>query len=131
MIAIIDWLVSIFHGVTYWFGELFKEWVKFVSTSWGLVLIVSGIAAGGYEFAIPAIYAASDLLTGLNPGSWSLGLPGSGMGTFMAVANTFTPLDELVSYAAAYLSLVLGLTIYRYAKTWIPEVFGWGLSGSA
>lgn len=130
MSAIIDWLVSIFHGVTYWFGEVFKEVVKFTTAQWGLVLIAAGLGTAGYEFAIPAIYACSDLMTGLNPGSWSLGLPG-GLSTAMAIANTFTPMDEFISYLASYLTLLLGLTIYRYVKTWLPEVFGWGLSGSA
>jgi hypothetical protein len=130
MIAIIDWLVSIFHGVTYWFGEIFNEAVKFTTAQWGLVLIAAGLGTAGYEFAVPAIYTCSGLLSGLSVGSWNFALPGP-LATAFAIANTFTPMDELVSYLAAYLTLMLGLTIYRYAKTWLPEVFGWGLSGSA
>jgi hypothetical protein len=124
MLGIISWLVNIAKALGYWFQEVFREGVKFATTTWGILLIVGGLAYSAFADSVGAIQSIIDVLSGQSVGT-SLASP-SGFTYALSIANTFAPMDELFSYGSSYLVLVCGFGLYRLIKSWIPTLTGGG-----
>jgi hypothetical protein len=124
VIGIISWLTNIAKALGYWFQEIFREAIKFCTTTWGVVVIAGGLAYTVAQDTVAAFNEALTAIGAIDP-SASLGST-SGIGTFLAVTNTFLPLDEVFAYGGAYLVLVCAVGVYRIIKSWIPTLSGSG-----
>src|ERR1700731_3699678 len=122
MLGIISWLIDIAKGIGYWFTEVFREAIKFTTTTWGVVVLIAGLAYTAMADTVGAINSALNAVQGMGSGP-SLGST-SGISTFLATTNTFCPLDEAFAYGSAYLVLVCGIGLYRVIKSWIPTLSG-------
>lgn len=125
MIAIIEWLINIAKAIGYWFQEIFREAIKFTTTAWGVIVLVVGLAYAAMLDTVGAINSVVVSIDGFTSNGPSLTAP-SGIGGMLAIANTFTPLDEVFQYASAFLIVLLGVGIYRLIKSWIPTMSGGG-----
>jgi len=89
------------------------------STAWALTVLI----IGWIWFAIHTIGGlVVDLVNSLS----NLALPNfdpslpSGLTVALAIVNTFLPLDQLLGFFIAYLTMCLVLQLYSFIKTLIP-----------
>lgn len=67
-----------------------------------------------------------DCIRGIEFGEFDL-TPSPLVADVLAIANTFTPLDELAAYAILYMSLLIGLAAYRFTCRWLPTIGGFSI----
>lgn len=109
-----------------WLGRQLASLWAVISQGFSLLLVIfvawSYLIYKALETATSmVIYCLSHidtLVTYLN-GQAAPPVPGT-IGSILAIANTFFPLDELFQFTAAYLTLVmLPIGVYRFVKTWL------------
>jgi hypothetical protein len=125
MFAIIDWLLNLWHLISYWFGEIFRETIKFFTTSWGVILIMGGMVWFVFNDTIEALNGVAALVSGRTIDAYNQSAPGT-ISQILTVCNTFTPLDEFCQYFGAYMTLVIAWGTYKLIKSWIPTLSGSG-----
>jgi predicted metal-binding membrane protein len=129
MTAIIQWLINLSRTVVSWFKNLINVFVRFSMTTCGVIVIIASLAWGAYTDAVAAmtqiVNAFGDLSVAMQAGDFDRGQ--SVIAWILSVANTFAPLDEAAQYGAAFLVMVVGFGLYKFLKSWLPEVFGWSV----
>lgn len=123
MTALLEWFRNLFQFLGYWFEESWKQAVKIFTSGWGLVLIVSTLLYTLATYIVPILALMLDTINGLITGNWDF-TPPAIISTVLAIANTFAPMDELMSYATAYGVLKASLALYRFIKGLIPTEAG-------
>jgi hypothetical protein len=113
--AIVDTVVGLWNAV-----------VKFQVALWVVIIAVLYAAWRGLklvgDLTIGAIQMGLSLVTEFD--GWSAPC-GAGIGNYLAIANTFYPLDETLQMIAALLVFVwMPIGIYRFIKSWIPMMAG-------
>jgi hypothetical protein len=121
MLSLIQWIADIRNLLVYWLQDAFREVVKFTTAHWGIVLIFAALAWGAMDIATSGFIVLLSIVNGLASDSFSL-TPPTELLNVLAIANTFTPLQEFFVYLIGYLTLLGGLTLYRIVKSWIPTV---------
>lgn len=117
-------LLSWFAGARTWLDWLLREiWrqVERIFTSvWGWGLITVGWIYTGAKWIGDSI---GELAASIDAIQFPEISHGSGpMSEGLAFANTILPLEELLGFVVAYITLRLGLTVYKLIKSWIPTL---------
>lgn len=122
-------LSSIFNKLTEWFDWLgwllkmmWKTTVKWVTDAWGLAVILAGVVWTFLQKLGEMMVAVVALIEGIVWPDLNPDAPGPVMSA-AALINTFFPLSECMTIAAAYGLLLMALTIFKWVKIMIP---GWG-----
>jgi hypothetical protein len=123
MTAILDWFADIWVFLRYWLEESFKEAAKWGTSLWGLAVIITTLVWTVFSHIIPILGSLLDTLNGLVTGDWNY-TPPAILSQVLAIGNTLCPLDELITYAAAYGTLKAGLALFRFVKNLIPTEAG-------
>jgi hypothetical protein len=121
MSALFDWLGDVIVGLWGALKKVFENW-------WALVI---GILTSVYMFvewlAGKVIEVFQSLATVISHGLGMSGDPcASGLASYMAIANTFFPVDETLRLLFALVSLWLVIGLYRMVKSWLPAGFAGG-----
>jgi hypothetical protein len=121
--VVADWLADIWTFLKDWCGESWKEVAKWGTALWGLVAIAGTLIWTVLTHIVPLLTLLLDTINGLVTGTWNFAPP-AGITNVLAIANTFTPLQEAMGYAAAYGLLKGTLALYRFIKNLIPTEAG-------
>src|SRR5438045_2619956 len=98
MTGILNWLSDQWNLVGYFLVEFFKESAKWGTGLWGLVVVLVSLGWTLLTHIIPILTLMLSTLNGLVTGNWNFAPPGSIM-NLLAIANTFSPVQELMTYA--------------------------------
>jgi len=122
----IEWLKDAFGSLFNWlatFGNLVNSFFKF---QW--LCITGGVAFLMWAFEILVNDLASmatslaDTFTSAQAGMAAPGTKSTFLVNALALANTLTPLEELIAYVVLYVVIMSSLTLYRLIKSWIPTL---------
>jgi uncharacterized membrane protein len=114
---IIEWISSTRQFMIYWFQESYKEAVRLATTGWGIVAIVATLLYTLLTNIVSVVALLLSTVNGLVTGQWNYAPPAA-ISYILSVANTFTPLEEMMSMAIAYGTLKGGLALYRWVKSY-------------
>lgn len=118
---IISWLAGAWSWLGWLKDEIWRQVRGGLLSVWGFVLIAVGWLWSAVDFISSSVAAVLAKVDALVFPSVSVGMPGS-LSYAASVANTFFPLQEAITMAVAFMALVLGLTVYRLIKSWIPTL---------
>lgn len=118
--TLINWLWKALDAAEWNWNEIWKQIKSFFVSTWGLLLIVSGLVWSALQFAI---HSVDSLIAAVEHIIWpSISVGSSGLSQTFAICNTFLPLEELFGYIVIYGTVVAALTAYRAIKSWIPTL---------
>ena len=117
-------LAGIAAVITTLLVEHFTETRMWAVKFWGFCLVVLQLVYDGLmlvgDLTIRAGQQVVNLFTRAGDAPCATGL-----GTFMAIANTFFPVDETLRLmAATIVAIWLPVSLYRLVKSWIPGLGG-------
>ncbi len=126
------WLADtiIWPSVTFLLGHL--KWLGGIMTAmgfrfWGVVFIGAGLAYEGFSLVGDLTIKGAQTMAGLLDGTFAgtantvgSASPVGDLGYYLAICNTFYPLDETVRMCAAMITLWIAIFAFRLLKMAIP-----------
>jgi len=109
-------ILTIGNGVRFLGTLITSFWTNLklgITTFWSVVLAIVSLISS-------ALYGINDVLEGLQAYNYhNLTFAASAV-QYVAFANTWVPISEALAFLVTYFVAVIGLTVYRFLKSWIP-----------
>jgi len=109
-------ITTIGNGVRFLGALVTSFWTNLklgIITVWSVVLAIVSLIGS-------ALYGIQDTLEGVQAyNSHNLTFAASAV-QYVAFANTWVPISEALTFLVTYFLAVIGLTVYRFLKSWIP-----------
>lgn len=121
-------LASIGNMISYAWEEFSRVIKEYYIAAWAVVLAVLTAISYGLSILIKVINILIPLLQGIDVASFDFSVP-SPIANVLALMNTFFPLDELVRYFVSFCLFSITWSAYKFIKSWLPRINGWGFGG--